>query len=87
MELAKIARAARQDFARGKKLAFSVDVGSRTYAQFSKHEQILHQQFHTGQLERALIAANQNVGQKAKDDDIEHEKLWELVMAKDGDKD
>jgi hypothetical protein len=77
--LAQTARAARQDFARGRKLAYIVEFGGRSHAQLNKDEQKLHQQFHSGQLERAMIDANQRCGEQAIRDDTDLARLWEVA--------
>ena len=61
-ELAKAARKARQEYAKGKKLAYMVDDGSKIYNDLNWWEKDLHQRFHSRRLEREMIEANEEFG-------------------------
>ena len=61
-ELAKAARKARQEYAKGKKLAYMVDDKSKIYDDLNWWEKELHQRFHTGRLKREMIEANKEFG-------------------------
>ena len=85
--LGKEATAARQAFARGRKLAFAVERGVRSYSSLNKHEQALHGQFHTGKLEDNLIEANKKKGEQAiealKGNEVDLDKLWAGILEDD----
>jgi hypothetical protein len=88
--LGKKATAARQAFARGRKLAFAVERGVRSYSSLNKHEQALHGQFHTGKLEADLIEANKKKGEQAieasKGNEVDLTKLWAGIIQHDATK-
>ena len=89
--LEKKATTARQAFARGRKLAFAVERGVRSYSSLNKHEQALHGQFHTGKLEADLIEANKKKGEQAieasQGNDVDLTKIWAGIIQHEGTKD
>ena len=64
-DLAAAAKNARQEYVAGKKLAYSVEDKTRKYETLNWWEQDLHHRFHTGRLEREMIAANRAFGHGA----------------------
>ena len=78
--LGQEAKAAREAFARGRKLAFAVERGNRTYSSLNKHEEELHGKFHRGILEGNLIEANTKYGMYAieasKGNEVDLDKPW-----------
>ena len=61
-DIAAAAKKARRQFATGKKLAAEIESGTIEYHDLKDWEKGLHQQFHTGKLERQMIAANRDFG-------------------------
>lgn len=54
---------ARREYRTGEKLALAVADGTRTHSTLNSWERDLHQQFHSGKLQRQMVAANKAFGQ------------------------
>ena len=61
-ELAATVKKARQAYARGLRSAEDINHGLREYADINEQEEELHQQFHSGRLERQMIEADKEFG-------------------------
>ena len=64
-DLAAAAKNARREYVAGQRLAYSVEDQTRKYDTLNWWEQDLHQRFHSGRLEREMIAANKAFGHGA----------------------
>ena len=64
-DLAIAAQNARIEFAKGRQLAHSVEVGIQEYDDLNWWEQEIHRKFHSGILKSAMVKANQAFGHGA----------------------